>query len=114
MICKLRLLGKTKEKIQESLKPLMTLPMSRGGCEFGISVIVSLTAAILFYEDKRRRGESLVPDTFDQETHDQWVERIMDDEEDEDSEDKLVKGPGKLKLMTFSHGKKVSSLNYVP
>ena len=100
-IAKLRLLGKTREKVFEVLKPTTTLPVNRGGCEFGIDVTTALTAATLFFEDRRRRNQLRVAADLTDDVLDEWIDHVIDDKDGDDSEDELVKGPGKLTVDDF-------------
>lgn len=97
---RLRLLGTTYESIRNSLKPIMALPVTRGGCEFGINIITSLAALTSFYQDRRRRGLLLHANIFDDEALDSWMDRVIN-VADDDSDDELVPGPGTLTVDNF-------------
>ena len=73
----------------KSMKPIIVLP-------------TALMAAVLFYEDRRHRSQPLAPNAFDAQALDRWTDAALDSiSDDDDNDDELVKGPGKLKLDDF-------------
>ena len=100
---KLRLLGTNRKSVLENLKPVASLPVTRGGCEFGLDIVSNLTAASLYFEDRRNRGMALNPAEFTDATMATWLDVAIDAGSDDDTSDDeaVVKGPGKFRIDDF-------------
>ena len=94
-------LGRTKKAVIDTLKAVQTIPRNQGGCEFGVHVIINLAALVRFFEDRKRRGQQLDPTLFGNAERDQWANIVVEDDAESDSDDDLVKGPGKLRVDDF-------------
>jgi hypothetical protein len=96
-IAKLWLLGKDRSAIQTLAKPIVALPLNRGGCEFGLNIITALAALVRFYDDRRRLSLTLDPVAFGANELIEYEGKILNEDDGlSDSDDDEVEGPGKL------------------
>lgn len=95
-IAKLRLLGRNRKAILETVKPISALTVNRGGVEFGINIITALAALVRFYDDRRRINAPLDPTEFGAAQLAEYENKILDDDDSSDTDDEEVTGPGKF------------------
>jgi hypothetical protein len=102
LIAKLRLLGRDRVAIQTLIKPIVSLPLNRGGTEFSINIVTALAALVRFYDDRRRLGLPPAAVAFGIAELAEYEATILnEDGGSSDSDNEEVDGPGKLKVDDF-------------